>query len=151
LIANQAGHVFAVKQHAVVLFGWLQLDRGFGGKTFQPRAVVQRDTCSKRLEGKSSVHGAAFKVEQAKMSRKMAGDCTLARAGRAVNGDDDFAGRSNASQKAFFRTHARFFFSCSDWGFGRAVKPYRLLLPALAPAVKAGFRLLRTGLESVRA
>ena len=35
-----------------------------------------------------------------------------------------------------------------DWALGRAVKPNRLLFPALAPAVKAGLRLPRMGRAS---
>jgi hypothetical protein len=49
-------------------------------------------------------------------------------------------------ERALIQTHPRFFVSC----LGRAVKPYRLLLPALAPAASAGFRLVREGRASAR-
>lgn len=41
------------------------------------------------------------------------------------------------------RSHPRFFVPC----LGRAVKPKRLLLPALAPAENAGLRLPRASLR----
>ena len=51
----------------------------------------------------------------------------FARPGRSVDGDDDLRDRIWECRCAFFRAHPRFFVSA----FGRAVKPYRLLLPAL--------------------
>src|ERR1039458_6195761 len=81
----------------------------------------------------------------------MAGDGALSRSGRAVDGDDDLAGRRERAERG--GTHPRFFVPC----LGRAVKPNRLLFPALAPAASAGLRLLprealapRTGLLAPR-
>ena len=70
----------------------------------------------------------------------------FARAGRAVDSDNDLPRRLNRAQCYFVCTHPRFFVSC----LGRAVKPNRLLFPALVPAVRAGLRLLCAGRASVR-
>ena len=81
------------------------------------------------------------------MPRQMPRNRTLSRTSRAVDGDNDLPGRLNGAQGGFFRTHPRFFVPC----LGGAVKPNRLEFPALAPAVKAGLRLLRAGRASGRA
>jgi hypothetical protein len=88
------------------------------------------------------------------MPGQMAGNGTLSRTGGAINRDDDLSIGFKSAQGAIFQTHARFFVSCFDVGLGRAVKPYLLLLPAFAPAVNAGLRLVRderaSGRESWR-
>jgi hypothetical protein len=76
------------------------------------------------------------------MPRQMAGDGTLSRSGRAVNGDDDLPG--GRTLESFLPTHPRFFVPC----LGRAVKPNRLLFPAFEPAARAGLRLLPRGPRS---
>jgi hypothetical protein len=69
------------------------------------------------------------------MTGQVPGNRTLAGACGPVNGDYDFLSR-NCRRTG---VHPRLLVL----GFGRAVKPYRLLFPALAPAVKAGVRLPR--------
>lgn len=76
------------------------------------------------------------------MPGQVPGDGALSRAGGPVNGDNDFLPRSRGRT----RIHPRLFVL----RFGLAVKPYRLLLPALAPAVRAGVRPARVPRASVR-
>jgi hypothetical protein len=85
------------------------------------------------------------------MPGEMPGDGTFSRSGGAINRYDDLSIGLKSAHRAIFQTHARFFVSCFVFGLGRAVKPYLLLLPALAPAVKAGLRLVRDGRASGRA
>jgi hypothetical protein len=150
LIAEQAGHVFAVEQDAIFLLARFQAEGGFGGKAFQARTLVQGECRAKRLQGEGAVHGAGLQIEKAKMPGQMAGYCALSRASRTINGDDDLPAMLKGAQGAFFRTHARFFVSCLGRGLGRAVKPNCLLFPAFVPAAKAGLRLPRTGRASGR-
>lgn len=69
------------------------------------------------------------------MPRQVAGNGTLSRSGRTVNGDDDLACRIERAGGRI--THPRFFVPL----FGRAVKPNRLLFPAFVPAARVVFRL----------
>src|ERR1039458_4953181 len=86
------------------------------------------------------------------MPGQMASDGAFSRSGRAINRNNDLSARLQSAQGVVFRTHARFLVSCLGWvlALGRAVKPYLLLFPALAPGVNAGLRLLRTGRASGR-
>ena len=81
------------------------------------------------------------------MPRKMPGDCALSSACRSVNSHDDLAARVNGTKEALLRAHPRFFELCLD----AAVKPNRFAFPALAPAARAGLRLLREDRASTRA
>lgn len=76
------------------------------------------------------------------MTGQMPGDGTFPSPGGPVNGDNDFPLRNRRK----IRVHPRLFVRC----FGRAVKPYRLLLPAFAPALKAVVRLPRVAGASDR-
>lgn len=81
------------------------------------------------------------------MPGQVPGDGALPGAGWPVDGDNDLLpGSVGRTQESFVRTHPRLLVPC----FGRAVKPYRLLLPALALAVNAGVRPPREALASVR-
>ena len=112
LIADQAGHILAIEENAIVPICGFEKDGGLGGEGLESLAFVQRNSCAQGLQGEGAIHGAALDVEQAKMPGHATGNRTLARAGRAVNGYDDLAGGTNAARKVFFRTHARFFVSC---------------------------------------
>ena len=81
------------------------------------------------------------------MAGQMLGDCTFARACRPVNGHNDLSAWLNRANGAICRAHPRFFVLCLD----DDVKSNRLTVPALAPVVRAGLRLLRTGRASGRA
>jgi hypothetical protein len=52
------------------------------------------------------------------MARQMPRDGALARAGGAVDGDDDIGGWKTGARRGCIRTHARFFVPCLDWGLG---------------------------------
>jgi hypothetical protein len=107
-----------------------------GGKALQARTLIQGKAHAQRLEGKGAVHGPGLQVQEAKMPGKMAGNRTLSRAGWAINGDNDLANFIERTERG--GTHPRFFVPC----LGRAEKPNLLLLPVLALAATADFRLL---------
>ena len=93
----QAGDIFAVEQNAVVLLRRARDGWWFRRRVLPGRAVVEREAGAQRLKGEGAIHGAGFKVEQAKMAGQMAGDGALARAGGPVDGDDDLAGGQRGS------------------------------------------------------
>ena len=136
LIAQQAGHVLTVEQDAIALLAGFEANGSVRGKSFQGRALVQRHSCPEGLEREGAVHGAGFQIQQAKVAGQMAGNGTLSRAGWPVNSDNNFANRIGRAKRRV--THPRFFVPC----LGRAEKPNLLLLPVLALAATAGFRLL---------
>jgi len=76
------------------------------------------------------------------MTSQMPGNGTLPGTGWTVDGNYDLLSRIRRRTL----NHPRLLFLC----FGRAVKPYRLPLPALAPALNAGVRLARDPRASVR-
>src|SRR5579859_3372205 len=80
----------------------------------------------------------------------MLGNGALSGAGRAINRHDHLADPIVGTEKIFVRAHPRFFVFCPPLFLAGAVKPYRLLLPALAPAARAGLRLPRAARASVR-
>jgi len=63
-------------------------------------------------------------------------DAAFARAGGPIDGDNDMPKCCGGLRRTFGPAHPRFFVPL----FGRAVKPKRLLFPALAPAANAGLR-----------
>ena len=81
------------------------------------------------------------------MAGQMPGNRTLAGTGRTIDRDNRPEVRLTRARKVRLCAHPRFFVRC----LAGAVKPNRLLLPAFAPAVRAGFRLLREERTSVRA
>jgi hypothetical protein len=85
------------------------------------------------------------------MPGQMPGNCALSSAGWSVNGYDYLPARFSGARRAFFRAHPRFFEFGLALCLDGAVKPYRLLFPALAPAERAGLRLLRAERASGRA
>jgi hypothetical protein len=145
-VADEAGDVFAVEQNAIFFVSGFEADGCFGGEGFQTLTFVQRQSRTQRLEGEGAVHGSGFKVEQTEVTGQMARDGAFPRARRPINGNDRLPAGFLGAQAAFFPGHPRFFVLC----FGGAVKPYCLLFPALAPAVKAGLRLPRAERASVR-
>src|ERR1039458_6545369 len=94
LIAQQAGDIFAVKQHAVVSLARFKGNGGFCRKFLQAAALVQRQLRTQRLQSEGAIHGAGFKVEQAEMPGQMPGNCALSSAGWSVNGYDYLPDRS---------------------------------------------------------
>lgn len=91
-IADEAGYIFLIKQDAIFVLTGLQANCGFVGEGVESSGVVKRDFAAQGLEGEGAVHGACFKVEQAKVARQMACNGAFARAGRTVDGDDNPAG-----------------------------------------------------------
>ena len=92
-IADQAGDVFVVEQHAVFFFARLEADGGFGGELFESHVIAQRQFVSQGLQCERAIHGAGFEIQQAELARKMSGDGAFACSGRTVDGDDDPAVR----------------------------------------------------------
>ena len=105
--ANDSGYVFAIQQDAVLLIAGLQTNRGSGGKAFQATALIQRQSRPEGLQGEGTIHGAGFKIEQAKMPRQMPRDGALSRPGRSIDGDDCLPRRLRFG-------HPRFFVPCLE-------------------------------------
>ena len=70
------------------------------------------------------------------MSGQMTGNGAFAGPGGPVNRDNELPALQGGPEGTFHGGHPRFF----GFGLRGAVKPKRLLLPALAPAVRAGLR-----------
>ena len=85
------------------------------------------------------------------MTRQMPGNGAFAGAGRPINRHNHRSPRNVRAKGAVLGTHPRFFVLGPAFFFAGAVKPYRFSLPALAPAAKAGSRLLPAERESGRA
>jgi len=85
------------------------------------------------------------------MPCQVPGNGALACPGWSVNRNNHHPARIIGANGAFIGAHPRFFVFRPALGLAGAVKPYRFVFPALAPAARAGLRLLREERESGRA
>ena len=70
LVADQAGHIFAVQEDAIVLFAGLQTDGRLRGQRFQGGAIFKGDARAQGLQGEGTIHCAGFKIQQAEITSR---------------------------------------------------------------------------------
>jgi hypothetical protein len=90
-LADALGNIAPVEQGAVSAYRGLELNARFLREFYQRGFVVKRYVVIDGLQRQSAVHRPALQVDIAKLARQAGGDRALARARRAVDGNDQFA------------------------------------------------------------
>ena len=91
-LADSRRNIFAIQQRAISAERGLQLDTRGLGELQQSRFVLKGSVVLDGLKRERAVHGAALQVDVVELAREPGSNGALARACRAVYGDDQFSG-----------------------------------------------------------
>ena len=92
-LADSRRNVFAIQQRPISAEGRLQLDTRGLGELKQSWFIIKGSVVLDGLQGEGPVHCPALQVDVIELAREPRGNRALARARRAIYGDDQFSGR----------------------------------------------------------
>jgi hypothetical protein len=86
LFADARRYIFVIEKNSIAIVRTgLQNDLCGFGQSNQCGFFIQRGCTFNRLQRQRTIHCSALQIEKSEVTRKMRGDCTLARASRTVN------------------------------------------------------------------